>query len=292
VLDLRAGLYGGEDGDHFELLLLRRELKMRHDVRWIEWRWLQLERRTELFVREQEERDETRTWGLHAGYDTQLSNTGWRIGGIFTVNQKDHPKIPNYQIQNIPRDPGDTWGFDVGAGLSKTSGPVEVGIDVVFEPIWSDTWSTLDSAVVLTGGRRLEKGDKEVENEFFFSNVHLRLGLGREVERWGFQLGLDASSYAYELDQLNNVTAGRRSQDESWMEWTPSVGASLRFPEVELRYAGRLTSGTGRPGVEFTGARSDALEAAADFIVAPNGPLTLQDVRVFTHQVSVRLPIR
>ena len=294
VLDLRAGLYGRADEDNYELLLLHRQVKMRHDVRWIEWRWLQLERRGEVFIREQEERDETRTWGVHASYDTPLSSAGWRIGGIFTVNRKDHPKIPNYQIQNIPRDPGDTWGFDVGAGLSKESGPISLGLDVVFEPIWSDTWSVTDSAVALPGGGKLQAGAKEIENEFFFSNVHLRLGVGREVERWGFQLGLQATSYAYELEQFNNVTSTRRNQDESWMEWTPTWSGSLRFPEVELRYTGRVTSGTGRPGVDFNfiGARADALAEAGDFIVAPSGPLTLQDVRVLTHQVSVRLPIR
>jgi hypothetical protein len=32
--------------------------------------------------------------------------------------------------------------------------------------------------------------------------------------------------------------------------------------------------------------------AATDFFVAPSGPLTLQDATVFTHQVSVAIPIR
>ncbi len=32
--------------------------------------------------------------------------------------------------------------------------------------------------------------------------------------------------------------------------------------------------------------------AAADFIVTPSGPLTLQDARVTTHQLSVSVPIR
>jgi hypothetical protein len=32
--------------------------------------------------------------------------------------------------------------------------------------------------------------------------------------------------------------------------------------------------------------------AMADFIVAPRGALTLQEARVTTHQISVRVPIR
>ena len=63
------------------------------------------------------------------------------------MNRKDHPKIPNYELQNIPRDPGETWGFELGTGLSKDSGQIEVGLDVVLEPIWSRTWSELDSLV-------------------------------------------------------------------------------------------------------------------------------------------------
>jgi hypothetical protein len=291
VLDARVGLHGrdNQDGD-FEFLLLYHRLDMRHDVRYVDWVWVEEEMRTELFVREETELDDTRTWGMHAGYDRPITPSGWRAGGIFTINRKDHPKIPNYQLQNIPRDPGDTWAFELGMGLSKTSGPVELGFDVVFEPIWSDTWSVLDSTVVLPGGGELAPGDKEIENEFFFNNVHLRLGAGWGVDRWGVQAGMIVSSYGYDLEQFDNVASTRRRQDESWMEWTPTWGAALRFPEVEIQYSGRLTTGTGLPGVAFVGARAESL-ATADFILAPSGPLTLQDVYVLTHQVVLRMPI-
>jgi hypothetical protein len=296
VVDLRVGLQGRSERDHaFELLLLYNRVAMTHDVRFVEWRWLPDpvpgQQQGELFVREQIERDETRTWGVHAGYDAPLAAEGWRLGGVFTVNRKTHPHIPNYEIQNIPRDPGDTWAFDMGVGLARTLGPVDFGVDVMFEPIWSDTWSLTDSVVPLPGGGQLAKGAKEIENEFFFNNVHLKAGIGRETERWGAQLGLEASSYAYSLDQFDNRTSTRRKQDESWMEWSPSWSGALFFPEVELRYTGRVTTGTGRPGVDFVGARAEDVASAGDFIVAPSGPLTLQDVRVLTHQVAVRLPI-
>ena len=64
---------------------------------------------------------------------------------------------------------------------------------------------------------------------------------------------------------------------------------------VELRYSGRLTTGTGRPSVGFgfdDRAMEDAAAAPGDFLVAAAGPLTLQDVRVMTHQVTVAIPIR
>ena len=34
------------------------------------------------------------------------------------------------------------------------------------------------------------------------------------------------------------------------------------------------------------------MDSANDFIIAPQGPLTLQDALVHTHQLSVRIPVR
>ena len=292
IVDLRFGLFGRDDSDRrFELLLLRHHVDMTHLVRYVDWIWLQDEWRNELEIREVTEHDETVTWGLHGGYDAPISEEGWRLGGAVTVNRKDHPKIPNYEIQSIPRDPGETWAFDFGVGLSRSTEQLDFGLDVVFEPIWSNTWSEFQDSVVLADGRRFEAGEKEVENEFFFRNVHLRVGVSREGERWGAQLGIEASAYAYDLEQFDNIEGSRRTQDEAWMEWTPSWGASFDFGDVALRYSGSFTTGTGRPGVDFVGERAAALDAS-DFIVAPQGPLTLQDVHVLTHQVTIRLPIR
>ena len=79
------------------------------------------------------------------------------------------------------------------------------------------------------------------------------------------------------------------------MEWTPSLGATLRFPDVEVRYAGWITTGTGRPSVDFSfrsgSARADASAAASDFLIPTAGPLLLQEARVTTHQISVRMPL-
>jgi len=76
------------------------------------------------------------------------------------------------------------------------------------------------------------------------------------------------------------------------MEWTPTLGLSWRAGDVEVAYAGRLTTGTGQPGVTRDLVASPGLEAGGgDFILAPSGPLTLQDARVLTHQIRVRVPI-
>lgn len=76
------------------------------------------------------------------------------------------------------------------------------------------------------------------------------------------------------------------------MEWSPSLGAAFRIDDVELRYAARLTTGTGQPGVVPTPGAFAAREALSDFILAPEAPLTLQEATVMTHQISVKIPIR
>ena len=188
------------------------------------------------------------------------------------MNRKSHPKIPNYEIMNIPRDPGISWAYDFGVGISKSSGPATFGIDLVFEPIWSETWVEAEADTTSSDGTTIRQGERTIENEFFFTNVQMRLGLAHDTERLGFQLGVEVRSYDYSLAQRDNLQITVRDQDESWMEWTPSIGARVKFPEFELGYVGRMTTGSGRPGTRWEGPRADAA-SAADFIVAPSGPL-------------------
>jgi hypothetical protein len=65
---------------------------------------------------------------------------------------------------------------------------------------------------------------------------------------------------------------------------------------MQIRYTGRVTAGTGQPGVEgaFTtpGIRSADLAVGQNFIVAPSGSLTLQGAAVFTHQISVAVKLQ
>jgi hypothetical protein len=293
LADFRVGVSGDAgNGSTFEALVLHNRFDMEHDVTYVEW--LPCEPpgpcdpgprlRTETNL------DRTNTWGVHLGYRRPVGTRGWQVGGLLTTNWKSHPKIPNYEIMNIPRDPGNSWAYNFGVGIARTSGPTVFGVDLIWEPIWSDTWAEADSTIQGNGGPILP-GEKTIENDFRFSNARIRIGAGRETERYGLQLGLEVRSYGYTLDQFNNITGARREQDESWMEWSPSWGGTLKFPDLHIRYAGRLTTGTGRPGVAWTGNARAALDLASSFIVAPSAPLTLQDVRVMTHQISVSLPI-
>lgn len=292
VSDVRLGLYRQGERDRLGVILVHDRVNMTHDVTYVDIVWDTLGWNPSAVERVEVNEDRTRTWGSQLTWDRDLTAPGWRLGTLLTVNRKSHPKIPNYEIQNIPRDPGTTWAYEMGIGLSRKRGPTAFALDVVLQPIWSDTWQEADRDTTSTSGSPIVKGGRTIENDFFFTNVVLRTGFSYDAGPTTVQAGLELRSYDYALEQRNNLEGTFRDQDESWMEWSPSLGATFRLDDVELRYAGRLTTGTGAPGVVPTPGAFAAREALSDFIVAPEGPLTLQDVMVMTHQVSVRIPIR
>jgi hypothetical protein len=107
------------------------------------------------------------------------------------------------------------------------------------------------------------------------------------------QLGLVLRSVHYSLTQQDHVEVATRQLAQSWVEWTPTWGLSLRFPELELRYRGRITHGTDRlvvtpsDGIILADARP-----LGGFFFPSSIPPTLSGVHVVTHQFSVSLPLR
>ncbi len=64
---------------------------MTHDVTYREWVWADtLELDGDWVTRHEHEKDESRTWGFHAGYRQPLGEQGWRFGGILTANLKSN----------------------------------------------------------------------------------------------------------------------------------------------------------------------------------------------------------
>jgi hypothetical protein len=301
AFDLRLGLVKEWSGGRtLEAIALHNRFGTTHDVFYLDGVW---DPGTQQFVqrpRVEQNLDRTNTWGLHLEYDAPLSAQGWRAGALLTVNRMDHPKIPNYAIMNIPRDPGHSSAFNVGFGLSRTLGASTFGIDLIYEPIWSHTWADAAAPIQTRLGGTIPKGGMTIENHFRFSNARARMGLSQEFPldatglMGGFQLGLALHSIHYWLEQHNHIQISDRSHEERWLEKTPTWGLSLRFPELEIRYHGSVTHGTGRPGVQAPGrfAVADAVSVGSNILAAPSGPLTLDEVKVTTHQISVSLPIR
>ena len=289
--DVRVGVYREGTEDRLSFVVVHDRISMTHDVSYVQIGWTPMG--TPLpFFRTEINHDRTRTWGAQLGWDHALTAPGWRVGTVATLNRKSHPSIPDYEIQNIPRDPGVTWATELGVGVARTRGATEIGLDLLFQPKWSHTWQEADQPVETIGGVVLLAGESTVDNDFFFTDVVLRTGMSQDMGSVSVQGGLELRSYAYGLDQHDRVRGTLRHADEAWMEWSPSAGATFRLGDVEVRYAGRLTTGTGRPGIELTPQALADQAALSDFIIAPAGPLTLQEVTVLTHQLSVKVPVR
>jgi hypothetical protein len=305
MLDVRVGLFQAwEDGGSGEAVLVHNRFEMTHRIAQQFW-WGVPELVDPVMPpidplpRPQPppprvERDETNTWGVHLGYERPVGTAGWHLGGILTGNWKSHPKIPNYDIMNIPRDPGNSWAYNLGLGVAHTSGPTTFGADVIYEPIWSDTWVEAETPVRTARGRTIAVGERTLENDFRFDNWVLRTGVGRQEARWGAQLGLQVRSYSYELDQMDLIAGTFRQQDESWLEWTPTWAVMARFDDLRVQYAGSLNSGAGRPGAgvsDVTLAGAEGFDSGTTFLAAPRGPLSLQEARVVTHRLTVVVPL-
>jgi hypothetical protein len=305
VVDVRLGVMKEwEDNRSLEAVLLHDRFGMTHDVTYLDAFWSPDSQRVLQRPRAEQNVDRTNTWGLHLKYERPLAASGWRIGWLATANLMSHPKIASYEIANlplIPRDPGHSQAYDVGVGVARTNGPATFGLDVIFEPVWSHTWATAATSLATALGDTIPPGGMTIENQFRFSNALVRMGISRDLELGGrprgagLQLGLVVRSIQYGLTQRDHVQVTSRHQDEWWVEWTPTWGLSLRFPELEIRYSGRVTKGTGRPGVQqsqgvFLPAAAGVVQGGS-ILMAPSGPLTLDPVSVVTHQVSLSLPL-
>ncbi len=286
----RLGLYRHwTDGRSAEAVFMHHRFSMEHDM--LEWQGGDGWEREGTWA-ERTEEDRTLGWALRLGYQHPLSN-GWRLGAQATGDWKWHPKIPNYDLMQIPRDPGRSEAYNIGIGVARKVGPAAFGLDLIYEPIWSHTWADALEDTETNAGGLVRAGQMTVENHFRFHNARLKMGARREAGRFDFALGLDAHRIRYHLDQQNFVQVFEREMEESWTEWTFTTGLGLRFPEFTVRYQGALTLGTGQPSTRrFVAETADfAMAARADYIIAPNGALTLDEARVFTHQVSVTVPL-
>jgi hypothetical protein len=292
IIDTRLGFYGTlASGDEFEALILFNHFKMTHLVNY-NFGWF-IDPPAQIIPAYQEEnRDQTNTWGFHLGYRKPIQNSGWRIGGILTTNYMNHPKIPNYELMNIPRDPGKTWAYNIGVGFGYKKETLTFGTDFIFEPIWSNTWAEVLSPTQDIYGKLLQVGNKTVDNKFVFSNSIFRIGIRQEEKSFGFQFGMQVRTIHYQLKQTNYIFVNQRKQIESWTEWIPSLGFIIKLENFQIHYDGRFTTGTGQPGVRSNMFLSRDFGASnANYIVAPSGPLTLNETVVFSHRISIIIPV-
>jgi hypothetical protein len=211
--------------------------------------------------------DKTNIWGAHLAYSMPL-DFGWRFGWIMTGNRLSHPKIPNYEFKEtrfVAWDPGTTWAYNFGVGLSRTVKHTSFGFDLIQEPMTSDTWG--EDA----------NGAHTVDNHFNFFNVKWRAGFSHDLQLardssqlLGFQFGISRYGVGYDLDQVDHVAGTTRHGREDWAQWTPTFGLRLHTGAFDLQYNYRITCsqrcielGMGDkisvPGVAIMGAPTSAV---------------------------------
>lgn len=234
------------------------------------------------------EEDKTLAYGMHLEYSQPL-NAAWRIGGILTGTVKTHPKIPNYELMNIPRDPGNSRAWNVGIGLSSNGSSATFGVDMVYEPVKSETWAEGEVSVVSVGGNDddfapITRTMRTIENFFDFSNYHLRVGVRSLARDLG--AGLHVHRISYDMKQIDHRAGTLRRQSESWTEITFSFGFGFDLWGGHVKYLGLADFGTGRPGVGGGITPATRFVSDSDFLVAPRGALVLDDAVILTHQVS------
>ncbi len=292
--------WGG--GRAMELLAFHNRTDMTHDVHFTTWSWDAALRQTIVAQRKEHNLDQTNIWGAHARYYQPVGTEGWRVGGILTANRLSHPKIPNYALQNIPRDPGTTWGYDIGIGAARVVGPASFFIDVVVEPMSSETWADLPRDTTDVHGVVIPAGARTIENSFDFHNSRARIGAGHALylnadssSTLGFDFGVSLYTIGYGLWQTNHVADSTRRQAERWTEMTQSVGLRFRSRGVELSYAYRRSCGNvgcddGQSNQWIV--NSPVFAEAGGIIAAPSGPLFLQSGNESVHRFIVTVPIR
>lgn len=304
-LDARIGiLQDWESGASFEALLLHDRLAMTHDVTFVDAFYDPNVRVTTVRPHMERNFDHTNTWGMQLGWQRPVGDSGWRVGATAIGNLVTHPKLPDYQVMNVvtpvPWDPGRSAAYNIGVGVAQHQGPSTFALEVVYEPILTHTWGEAPTAIQTVSGATIPAGGRTTENRFTFSNAMARLGVGQDLRLDGMeaplrlQAGVSAHAIHYWMRQVDHIAGTSRRQEEQWLEWSPTWGASLRFGSAEVRYVGWVSHGTGRPGIAST-PETMVVDAAAlsgpDVVAAPTGPLTLTSVSVTSHQLSVAVPL-
>jgi hypothetical protein len=302
LADFRMGLtkeVGPER--HLEFLLVHARTSMRHDVRFTSWRWDPLTHQSIPTQRTDRNEDRTHIWGVHSEYTRPIGTQGWHLGWLGTVNRLSHPKIPNYVIQNIPRDPGTTYSFNAGMGIGRSVRGTSFAADLIYEPMFAETWADAAKDTAIAGGGTIPAGGRTVDNDFRFSNVKLRFGVGEEIairegRTLGLQLGLGLYAINYRLKQDNHVLRTFRTQNEDWVEWSPTLGLRLRSHDLDVMYNFTLTCGPGSCG----GLQSQPVAFApgaerfitGGIIAAPSSELFMQSGSLKVHKLTIIVPIR
>lgn len=275
------------DMDQLEFVAARDVFKASHEVTYPILSYL-IEPAPVTQTRSELNRDESKGWILHGGYKRRIDDR-WKIGAIVTANWKDHPKIPNYDLASIPRDPGTSIAYNIGIGVANYGQRSTWGFEYIYEPITSYTWAEAGEDGSTSGSQPLPADFKTVENFFDFSNHILRVGLQSKTNcDWlEHRLGVQLHFYKYDLNQHQNIIRTSRFVSQDWLEATLSGGLNFKFSNVELMYTLQVVLGNGMVGINGPWMDTFASSARAnDYLIAPSGSLVIDKIPLVTHQIT------
>ncbi len=297
TLDLRAGVLRElPGGASVEALLLASRIDMHYDVGRTQSTWANLPTPPGYIVTTRSwidhNRDVSRTYGLHLRYVGARDTAGVRVGYIATVNKKDYPVLPNYDIAPVPRDPGDSWAFQAGIGMSKERGKGTSALELVLEPAWSHTWATSPAHPDASGAVMVPEAVTS-ENFFHFYNAHAVAGFERRTDWGSYQYGLRIDEIHYSLSRQDFQTGGNIDSNDGWLEWTPTWGLAVHAGPVDLRYAGHLTS----KGFPFDFGESKTVVTPSNFpgtgvdVLPPAVGSSTREFWTAAHQITISVPV-
>ena len=286
MMEYRIGLLNEfKKGNALELMVSYTLLKLKYDLIFLYGHPItkveQLGLKPEL--------DYSDNLGFQLGYTYPLPRKFWRLGLIFSGNRKTHPEISGDESMSLSRKTGKSQGYNMGFGFSRQKKKYTIGLDIIYEPVWSNTWTIADEDKLTPNNDIIPAGDKTSDNDFRFSNKLLRLGIRREGKYIGFQSGIQLTMVSYKQDLYNRVSEIREGLEKKWTEWTASWGCNINFPEVQLRYTGYITKSGGFP-TENSGlyiGYSANSGRGTDYLITPGSPLGMSNNHVFIHQFSV-----
>ncbi len=273
-------------GDRLEFVAGRSIYKATHEVSYSNFSWFWSDPLNTNFLRTEINKDETKEWLMYARYVRPI-NSFWNVGASFSVNWKDHPKIPNYSLANIPRDPGISVAYNIGVGTNWSNSKSLWGFEYIYEPITTNTWAEAGEQILQPPNQNLSSNFKTIENFFNFYNHIIRIGHQSQSKwKWlDYRFGVQFHFYKYKLNQNDNIRRTARMFSTDWLETTASGGFTANLGNIRLMYTLQLVFGNGMVGTASMRTFADGARTA-DFLPAPSANLVVDNIILVTQQLA------
>ncbi|NLP12805.1 hypothetical protein GX408_20585 [bacterium] len=240
-------------------------------------------------------KDENNGWLVQTEYVKKIS-TPLTLALMVTMDRRHHPKIPDYPLAGVPRDPGNTQAWNFGLGAKWENETSLFGVDLLYEPIDAKTWVDAANDTRIWNGETIAKGVVILRNDYQFYNRILRTGFQLKPAPFltmasGVQLKWYSYNY-YQNDLINGMETTGKPQRE-WTETVWSARVGFKTKKIDVGYSLQLQAGMGLLERQWLW-RMLVLEesamdiARADFFIPPTIPLNVTPVLYYTQRIILR----